>query len=175
MDISRRDRFEQAVLPHLDAAHNLARWLTQNDQDAQDVTQEACLRAFRFFEGYQGGNMRAWLLTIVRNTCYTWLQQNRQPDFVEVFDEEIHTSELSGVLDPEIQALGGADQETMHRALDELPGIFREVLVLREIEGMSYREIADVTSASLGTVMSRLSRGRARLRQSLATVMSSES
>jgi len=92
-----------------------------------------------------------------------------------VFDEEIHTSELSGVLDPEIQALGGADQETMHRALDELPGIFREVLVLREIEGMSYREIADVTSASLGTVMSRLSRGRARLRQSLATVMSSES
>ena len=80
MDISRRDRFEQAVLPHLDAAHNLARWLTQNDQDAQDVTQEACLRAFRFFEGYQGGNMRAWLLTIVRNTCYTWLQQNRQPD-----------------------------------------------------------------------------------------------
>jgi len=175
MDISRRDRFEQAVLPHLDAAHNLARWLTQNDQDAQDVTQEACLRAFRFFEGYQGGNMRAWLLTIVRNTCYTWLQQNRRPDFVEVFDEEIHTSELSGVLDPEIQALGGADQETMHRALDELPGIFREVLVLREIEGMSYREIADVTSASLGTVMSRLSRGRARLRQSLATVMSSES
>jgi RNA polymerase sigma-70 factor (ECF subfamily) len=175
IDIARRERFEQTVLPHLDAAHNLARWLTRNDQDAEDVTQEACLRAFRFFDGYQGGNMRAWLLTIVRNTCYSWLQQNRRHDSAEVFDEEIHGSEESGILDPEIQVLAGADQETVHRALDELPGIFREVLVLREIEGMSYREIADVTSASLGTVMSRLSRGRARLRQSLVILMSKES
>src|SRR6202163_3163894 len=95
--------FVDDVLPHLDAAYNLARWLTRNEQDAQDVTQEAFLRAFRFFEGYQSGNMRAWLLTIVRNTCYTWLRQNRLPDSAEVFDEEIHSNELSGGADPELQ------------------------------------------------------------------------
>jgi len=169
-----RERFEQAVLPHLDAAHNLARWLTRNDQDAQDVTQEAFLRAFRFFDGYQGGNMRAWLLTIVRNTCYTWLHQNRPPDFNVEFDEEIHSSESSGGADPELQVLASADKETVHRALDGLPGIFREVLVLREMEGMSYKEIADVASVSLGTVMSRLARARTRLRQSLGAAFGKE-
>jgi RNA polymerase sigma-70 factor (ECF subfamily) len=171
---STRERFEQAVLPHLDAAYNLARWLTRNDPDAQDVTQEAFLRAFRFFDGYQGGNMRAWLLTIVRNTCYTWLHQNRPPDFAEEFDEEIHSGESPGGPDPEIQALAGADKETLHRALDELPGIFREVLVLREMEGMSYKEIADVASVSIGTVMSRLARARTRLRQSLGAALGKE-
>ena len=99
-----REHFEQTVLPHLDAAYSLARWLTRNDQDAQDVTQEACLRAFRFFDGYQGGNMRAWLLTIVRNTCYTWLHQNRVANSAEVFDEEIHSEESSPAgADPEMQ------------------------------------------------------------------------
>jgi len=170
-----RERFEQAVLPHLDAAYNLARWLTRNEQDAQDVTQESFLRAFRFFDGYQGGNMRAWLLTIVRNTCYTWLHQNRPPELAVEFDEEIHSSESSGGADPELQVLASADQETVHRALEELPEIFREVLVLREIEGMSYKEIADVASVSLGTVMSRLARARARLRQSLGAALGKES
>ena len=167
-DTARRERFEQAVLPHLDAAYSLARWLTRNDQDAQDVTQEACLRAFCFFDGYHGGNMRAWLLTIVRNTCYTWLHQNRHPDSTQIFNEEIHSLELSGGADPEIQVLASADKETLHRALEELPDVFREMLVLREIEEMSYKEIADVTSVSLGTVMSRLARARTRLRQSLS-------
>ncbi|HEV7968722.1 MAG TPA: sigma-70 family RNA polymerase sigma factor [Candidatus Acidoferrales bacterium] len=170
-----RERFEQAVLPHLDAAYNLARWLTRNEQDAQDVTQESFLRAFRFYDGYRGGNMRAWLLTIVRNTCYTWLHQNRPPDFAVEFDEELHSEESSGSADPEIQVLANADKETVHRALEELPEIFREVLVLREMEGMSYKEIADVASVSLGTVMSRLARARTRLRESLSRALGKES
>src|SRR6266403_380256 len=174
-ETARRDRFEQTVLPHLDAAYNLARWLTRNDHDAQDVTQEACLRAFRFFDGYEGGNVRAWLLTIVRNTCYTWLHQNRAPGSNEVFDEEIHSAEFSGGASPETQVLAGADKETLRRALEELPDVFREVFVLREIEGMSYKEIADVASISLGTVMSRLARARTRLRQSLGAVLGKES
>ena len=170
-DTARRERFEQTVLPHLDAAYNLARWLTRNDQDAQDVTQEACLRAFRFFDRYQGGSARAWLLTIVRNTCYTWLHKNRHPDSTE-FDEEIHSSEVSSGTDPEVQALTAADKETVNHALEDLPDVFREALVLREMEGMSYREIADVTSVSLGTVMSRLARARTRLRHSLTVELS---
>jgi RNA polymerase sigma-70 factor (ECF subfamily) len=170
-----RERFEQAVLPHLDAAYNLARWLTRNEHDAQDVTQESFLRAFRFFEGYQGGNMRAWLLTIVRNTCYTWLRKNRGADSTELFNEEIHSSELSGGADPEVQVLASADKETLNRALEELPDVFREALVLREMEGMSYKEIADVTSVSLGTVMSRLARGRTQLRKSLNVNLGKES
>lgn len=171
-----RERFEQAVLPHLDAAYNLARWLTRNDQDAQDVTQEAFLRAFRFFNGYQGGNLRAWLLTIVRNTCFTWLQQNRSQDAAVEFDEEIHSGEFAvSASDPELQVLASADKETLHRALDELPAIFREVLVLREMEGMSYKEIADVASISIGTVMSRLARARTRLRESLGAALGKES
>jgi RNA polymerase sigma-70 factor, ECF subfamily len=172
LDTSSRERFEQTVLPHLDAAYNLARWLTRNDQDAQDVTQEACLRAFRFFGGYQGGNMRAWLLTIVRNTFYTWLHKNHRADSTELFDEEIHSSELSGSPDPEIHVLASAEKETLNRALEELPDVFREALVLRELEGMSYREIADLTSVSMGTVMSRLARARTRLRQSLSAELS---
>ena len=174
-ELAKREGFEQTVLPHLDAAYNLARWLTRNDQDAQDVTQEACLRAFRFFDGYQGGNMRAWLLTIVRNTCYTWLRQNRPPGSAVEFDEEIHSDQSTGGADPEFQALASADKETLRRALEELPDVFREALVLRELEGMSYKEIADVTSVSLGTVMSRLARGRTRLRESLSVSPGKES
>ena len=174
-DTASRERFEQAVLPHLDAAYSLARWLTRNEHDAQDVTQEAFLRAFRFFDGYQGGNMRGWLLTILRNTCYTWLRQNRRADSTELFDEEIHSPELSGSPDPEIQVLASADKETLRRALEELPDAFREALVLREIEGMSYKEIAEVTSVSLGTVMSRLARARTRLRQTLSVSLGKES
>jgi RNA polymerase sigma-70 factor, ECF subfamily len=171
-DTKRSERFEQTVLPHLDAAYNLARWLTRNDQDAQDVTQEACLRAFRFFDGYHGGNMRAWLMSIVRNTCYTWLHKNRASGSAEVFDEEIHSAEIGGSADPELQVLASADNETLQHALEELPDVFREALVLREIEGMSYKEISDVTSVSLGTVMSRLARARTRLRQALSAELS---
>ena len=174
-ETAQRERFEQTVLPHLDAAFNLARWLTRNDQDAQDVTQEACMRAFRFFDGYQGGNMRAWLLTIVRNTCYTWLHQNRPPDSAEVFDEEIHSVEISGCANPEFQALASADKETLRRALEDLPDVYREALVLRELEGMSYKEIADIMSVSMGTIMSRLARGRTRLREFLSVSLGKES
>ena len=174
-ETARRERFEQAVLPHLDAAYSLARWLTRNDEDAQDVTQEACLRAFRFFDGYQGGNVRAWLLTIVRNTCYTWMHQNRPLGSAVEFDEEIHSDESTGGTDPEIQALASADKETLRQALEELPDVYREALVLRELEGMSYKEIADVTSVSLGTVMSRLARARTRLRESLSVSLGKES
>jgi len=173
-DTEKRERFEQTVLLHLDAAYNLARWMTRNDQDAQDVTQESYLRAFRFFDGYQGGNARAWLLAIVRNTCYTWMRQNRSAEPVEEFDEEIHAAESGGIPDPEIQALASADRETVRRAVEELPDVFREVLVLREIDGMSYKEIADVASVSLGTVMSRLARARTRLRQSLGAGLGKE-
>jgi RNA polymerase sigma factor (sigma-70 family) len=174
-ETARRERFEQSVLPHLDAAYNLARWLTRNDHDAQDVTQEACLRAFRFFDGYQGGSMRAWLLTIVRNTCYTWLHQNRTPAVDEVFDEEIHSAESPASANPEILTLASANKETLRRALEELPDVYREVLILREIEGMSYKEISDVASVSVGTVMSRLSRARTRLRQSISAALGKES
>src|SRR5260370_5490271 len=146
-DTARRQRFEQTVLPHLDAAYNLAGWVTRNDADAQDGTQEACLRAFRFFDGYQGGNMRAWFLTIVRNTCYTWLHQNRAPGGSdEVFDEEIHSTDESGGASPEIQALAGADKETLRRALGELPQVFRGVFGLREREVLAYRGYAGVSA-----------------------------
>jgi len=116
--------------------------------------------------------MRSWLLTILRNTCYTWLHQNRRADSIEEFNEEIHSSQISGSADPEIQVLASADKETLNRALEDLPDMFREALVLREMEGMSYQEIADVTSVSLGTVMSRLARARTRLRQSLSVELS---
>jgi RNA polymerase sigma-70 factor (ECF subfamily) len=165
-DTAKRERFEQSVLPHLDAAYNLARWLMRNDQDAQNVTQEACLHAFRLFDGYQGGNMRAWWLTIVQNTCYTLLYKNRWIDSTEVFDEEVRGSGLSGSADPYDHALANADNETVNRALEELLDVFHETIVLREMEGMSYQEIAEVTSVSVGTVMSRFA--RRHLRQSLS-------
>jgi RNA polymerase sigma factor (sigma-70 family) len=174
LETETRERFEQAVLPHLDAAYNLARWLTRNEQDAQDVTQEAFLRAFRFFDGCQGGSERAWLLTIVRNTCYTWIQRNRRAGRTELFDEEIHGIEFSSGADPETQVLARAKEESLRRALEELPDVFREALVLREMEGMSYKEIADVTCVSLGTVMSRLARARTQLRESLSVSLDKE-
>src|SRR5213594_698874 len=151
-------RFEQVVLPHMDAAYNLARWLTRNDHDAEDLVQEAYLRALKAFDGFRGGDGRAWLLTIVRNTCYTWLRQNRMEDLTEVYDEEIHTVKRDSS-NPETLLLASADAQLLRQALEELPVEFREVLVLRELEGMSYREIADLMSVPVGTVMSRLARG----------------
>jgi RNA polymerase sigma factor (sigma-70 family) len=159
-------RFEQAVLPHLDAAYNLARWLTRNETDAEDVVQEAYLRAFRFFGGFHGVDGRSWLLTIVRNTCFTWMQQNRSPQLATEFDEEIHIVKEERP-DPEAQLLQKADSESLKQALEELPLEFREVIVLRELEGLSYKEIAEVAEVPMGTVMSRLARARKRLQEIL--------
>ena len=162
--------FEQAVLPHLDAAYNLARWLLRNDQDAQDVAQEAYLRALRFFPGFRGGSARAWLLKIVRNTCYTWLQANRPLQDAAEFDEELFPAD-SGAPNPEQSLLQNDSDALVRKALEKLPSNFREVLILRELEGMSYREIGDITGMPAGTVMSSLSRARGRLRQILAIRM----
>jgi RNA polymerase sigma factor (sigma-70 family) len=165
--------FEEAVLPHLDAAYNLARWLTRNTQDAEDVVQEAYLRAFRFFGGFHGGNARAWLLKIVRNTCYTWLHQNRTHQATDLFDEQIHT-DVAESRNPETLLLQRADGQLLNRALEELPTDFREVLVLLELEGLSYKEIAEVLGIPIGTVMSRLARARRRLRESLSRRLGNE-
>ncbi|HEX9135966.1 MAG TPA: sigma-70 family RNA polymerase sigma factor [Nitrospirota bacterium] len=167
-------RFEQLILPHLDAAHNLARWLTRNGHDAEDLVQEAYLRAFRFFGGFKGGDSRSWLLTIVRNTCYSWLQRNRRQELETPFDEEVHTSDLQA-LSPEKPLLADADGQMLQQALEELPVTFREILVLRELEGLSYKEIAEIVNIPIGTVMSSLARARKRLRQNLLKAMKKES
>ncbi len=165
--------FEQVVMPHLDAAYNLARWLVRNTHDAEDIVQESYLRAFKFFGGYQGGDARAWVLKIVRNTSYSFLEKNRPADVAEEFDEKIHTD---GVERPDAEAalLQSDDRRMLREALDELPVNFREVLVLRELEGMSYKEIAEVMGTPVGTVMSGLARGRARLRERLLRVRAGE-
>lgn len=165
--------FEEAVLPHLDAAYNLARWLTRNDQDAQDATQEACLRAFRFFPSFHGSDARPWFMKIVRNACYTWLRTNRPLQQAAEFDENIFPPD-SCVPNPEeivVQDDGGT---LVRKALEKLPPNFREVLILRELEGMSYRDIAHITGVPAGTVMSSLSRGRDRLRQALICLINEE-
>lgn len=166
-------RFEETILPHLDAAYNLARWLTRNDQDAEDMVQESCLRAFKSFDGFYGVNAKAWLLTIVRNTCYTWLGKNRTHDLSTSLDEEVHQAE-SQAPDPQTLLLRFEDNQALQQALEELPTEFREVLILRELEGLSYKEIADVADLPQGTVMSRLARARGRLKLSLAARMNKE-
>jgi RNA polymerase sigma-70 factor (ECF subfamily) len=162
-----KSSFEQAILPHLNAAYNLARWLTRNDQDAEDVVQEACLRAFKAFSGFQGRDGRAWLMAIVRNTGYTWLRQNRARELSLPLDEELYDLP-SDTGNPETLALQNADAQTIRTAMEGLPVEFREVIVLRELEGLSYREVADIVDIPLGTVMSRLARARRRLQQLLA-------
>jgi RNA polymerase sigma-70 factor (ECF subfamily) len=160
--------FEELILPHLDAAYNLARWLTGNDQDAQDVVQESYLRAFRFFEGYRGGDGKAWLLTIVRNTCRTWqLRQNREKVAVP-FDEISHGG--NGLAPDQEQSMVERERAAVLRTcIGTLPMDFRETLVMRELEEMSYQEIADALGVALGTVMSRLSRARKRLEECAAS------
>jgi len=162
----KRADFEAAVLPHLDAAYNLARWLVRNESDAEDVAQEATLKAFRFFEGFRGGDGRAWLLTIVRNACYSWLRRNRGDDLNVTLDEEIHVAEDRRA-GPEAEVLRQASARSLQHALEGLPTVLREAIVLRELEGLSYAEIASVTEIPIGTVMSRLSRARRRLQQAL--------
>jgi RNA polymerase sigma-70 factor (ECF subfamily) len=159
--------FEALMLPHLDAAHNLARWLLRNEQDAQDVVQEAYLRAFKSFGGFHGSNGRAWLLTIVRNTSYTLLKKNRAVDLTTTFDERIHASGQESV-SPETVLEHSEDAALIREAMDELPAEFREILTLRHQEGLSYKEIADIMQIPPGTVMSRLARARAKLREYLA-------
>ena len=170
---SKAGRFEDIALPHLAAAYNLARWLVHNDHDAEDLVQEAFLRAFKSFGGYYGGNSRSWLLTIVRNTCYTWLQNNRVLHVTEPIDDKLDELGLD-FADPEVLLLQSVDAQIVRQALTELPVEFREVVVLREMEGFSYKEIADVVDLPIGTVMSRLARGRKRLHALLARRMGKE-
>jgi len=165
-------RFEQAILPHLTAAYNLARWLTGNDHDAEDVVQESYLRALKFFSGFRGGSSRPWLLTIVRNTCYTWMRRNRMEEPGLELDEEIYVDSNSP--SPEAILLAAARGDMVRRALEELPAEFREIVILREMEGLSYKEIAEVTAVPVGTVMSRLARARARLQKLLGEANPSE-
>lgn len=159
---------EECILPHLDAAYNLARWLVRNKQDAEDVVQEAYLRALRFWGGFRGGDSRAWLLKIVRNTSYSWVKKNRPADLSDEFDETVHSSEVPGE-DAEVKLVSHANNEHIRKALETLPAESRELLVLREIEELSYREISDVIGVPMGTVMSSLSRARGRLRQALTS------
>ncbi len=159
--------FEQTVLPHLDAAYNLARWLVGNEQDAQDVAQEAILRAFKFFGSFRGDNARAWLLTIVRNTFYTWLRKNRPLEMtVEINDETLDIEDVSANAEPVNTSF--ADADAVRRAIAALPVEFREIVILREMEGFSYKEIAELADVPIGTVMSRLARARKLLQKSLA-------
>ena len=159
---SRLASFERLLLPHLDGAYNLARWITGHDQEAEDLVQEACLRALKSFDGFRGGDGRSWLMIIVRNTCYTWLQQNRSHEVTTAFDEQIYSPQHEAP-SPEALLLQRADSELVKNGLQELALDFREVLILRELEGLSYKEIATVASIPIGTVMSRLARGRAQL------------
>ena len=157
---AQRAGFEATFLPHLPAAYNLARWLTRDGHDAEDVVQEAYLRALRAFGGFRGGDGRAWFLAVVRNTCLTWLQRNRPPRPAVPFDEAVHGVPADTPAPPS----GG---ENLRRAIEDLPAEFREAVVLRELEGLSYKEVAAVTGVPIGTVMSRLSRGRGLLRQAM--------
>jgi RNA polymerase sigma factor (sigma-70 family) len=159
--------FEQMMLPHMDAAYNLAKWLLHNEQDVQDVVQEAYLRAFKSFGGFHGSNGRAWLLTIVRNTSYTLLKKNRAVDLTTPFDEEMHASGHESV-SPATILEHSEDADLVRQVMDELPVEFREILTLRHLEGLSYSEIAEIAQLAPGTVMSRLARARARLKQGLA-------
>jgi len=170
LPVDERERltlYEQKVLPHLDAAYNLARWLAGNDHDAQDVAQEAILRAFKFFGNFRGGDARAWLLTIVRNTFYTWLRQNRPPGKTAAIDDEgLDLEDVSATA--QSAAPPFADADAVRRAIAGLPVEFREIVVLREMEGFSYKEIADLADVPIGTVMSRLARARKLLQKRLA-------
>ena len=168
-DDAKHRRFELLVLPHLDAALNLARWLTHNDQDAQDVVQEACVRAIRFVHGFRGDNARPWLLQIVRNTCFSWLKENRPTEILLCDDTD---DILSGVAapatdEPAAMAMQNVDRLQINSAIAALSATYREVLVLRELNNLSYKDIAQIVNIPVGTVMSRLARARGLLQQAL--------
>lgn len=171
---NKRSQFEQTVLPHLDAAYNLARWLTGQDQDAEDVVQEAYLRAFKFFDGFRGGDSRAWMLTIVRHTAFSWLRQNRAQDMNTPLDEEQPGVESLSV-SSEDTLMENIDHQLLREAITALPLIFREVVILHDLEGLAYKEIAVVVNVPIGTVMSRLARARKQLYYHLTDQLNKES
>ena len=165
----RQTRFEAVVLPHLDAAYALARWLTRNEADAADVVQEACLRAFRYFDSYREGDAKSWLLRIVRRACYDWLGRNRPAELVSLASEG--DPDIPGhdppaaTIDADALLQSRSDLQHLDRLIEELPPPLREVIVLRELHELDYRQIAEVTGVPIGTVMSRLHRARAALRR----------
>lgn len=180
-DESRRARFEQLVLIHMDAAYSLARWLMRNESHAEEAVQEAYLRAFRFFGSFRGGDARPWLLGIVRNTCYTLLAREGALASPVEFHEEIHGDESVAVgavlnfpMNPETAAIEGADRALVQQCLRSLPAAYREALVLRELQDCSYKEIAAIAEVPIGTVMSRLARGRRLLQRALSEKMRQE-
>jgi RNA polymerase sigma-70 factor, ECF subfamily len=158
-------------LHHLDAAYNLARWIVESDQDAQDVVQEAYARALENFSGFRGVNPRAWLLTIVRNTAYSWIQKHLREDNIIPFDEKIHAISPN---EPRSEASYEKRRQQLQEALSRLPHDFREVLVLYEFEGWSYKKMAATLNVPMGTVMSRLSRARRRLHEAISELPNTE-
>ncbi len=165
----RRRQFELLALPHLDAAFNLARWLAGNTADAEDIVQDAYLRGWRYFDSFRGGDMRVWLLAIVRTAFLTWMKDNRSPRLVFFAEEPAGADETTAWADsprdPEALLLDRVDSAVLARLMTDLPGEYREVLLLREMEDLSYRDIAEITGTPVGTVMSRLARARAALRK----------
>ena len=164
--------FQDIVLPHLDAAYTLARWLTRHPQNAEDVVQDAFVRALKYFPGYRGGDAKSWVLTIVRNASYSWMQRQRSPE-VPMVSEEALPELAENVSNPETVMLNRATRQKVRQAIRALPLEFREVVVLRELEDLDYKEIASVVGVPIGTVMSRLSRARARLAESLGEMRTS--
>jgi RNA polymerase sigma-70 factor (ECF subfamily) len=164
-----RKRFELLVLPHVDAAYNLARWLTHNDHDAEDVAHESLLRAMRYMDSLRGDSARPWLLQIVRHTCYSWLKENRPAETVAFDDADDASHEIAGPSadEPPSVAMRKTERRNINDAIAGLPVAFREVLVLRELEDLSYNDIARIADIPVGTVMSRLARGRALMREAL--------
>ena len=169
-DDDQRRRFERLALPHLDAAYNLARWLTRNDDDARDVVQDAFMRAMRHIAGFRGDNARGWLLQIVRHACFDWLRENRPGERVALDDDETSFPELPAPSSDEPYQIAArrGDRAEIDRAIASLPIVFREVFVLRELEELSYLEIARIADTPVGTVMSRLARARGLMRQALS-------
>ncbi|WP_211464117.1 sigma-70 family RNA polymerase sigma factor [Collimonas silvisoli] len=172
---TKKQRFQASVLPHLNSAFNLACWLTHSRQDAEDVVQEAYLRAFKFFDGFHGEDSRAWLLAIVRNTFYTWYQEHQKQRQETAFDEEMHNFNACGIVgtesadnNPETLLMQKDSERQLQQALQALPLEFREVMVMRELEELSYKQIAAIVGIPIGTVMSRLGRGRKLLAAILA-------
>jgi RNA polymerase sigma-70 factor (ECF subfamily) len=155
--------FEETILPHLKSAHNLARWLTRNEDDAQDVVQEAYLRAFRFFDGFKGGDGKAWLLAVVRNTCLTWRRRQKNTLTDVAFDETTHAPDRA--ITVEAGLVEAANLAPLRNCIGSLPLEYREIIIMRELEELSYREIADIAAIPIGTVMSRLARARKRLEE----------
>ena len=169
-----RNRFEQAVLPQLDAAYNLARWLTRSANDAEDVVQEACERALRYFDAFRGGDAKAWFLTIVRHACYDWIKRNRPAEIVPGEADAIDDAVDPDGVTPEQAVIRQATTAALDEAIASLPAGYREVLILRELEELSYKEIANVAAIPIGTVMSRLARARKALQRAWANRHPSE-